>query len=94
MGSTLDHGLLAHIGRTSPPQTEVVTRRDIRKYAVATGQRLKKFLDGDEAPPTYHVALFWPVVPLGELSRQELEEIITDAWATKAPKRLVKAHLG
>ena len=31
---------------------------------------------------------------LGELSRQELEEIITDAWATKAPKKLVKAHLG
>ena len=26
--------------------------------------------------------------------RQELEEIITDAWATKAPKRLVKEHLG
>jgi hypothetical protein len=31
---------------------------------------------------------------LGELSRQELEEIIADAWATKAPKRLVKEHLG
>ena len=31
---------------------------------------------------------------LGELSRQELEEIITDAWATKAPKKLVKEHLG
>jgi len=31
---------------------------------------------------------------LGELTRQELEEIITDAWATKAPKKLVKEHLG
>jgi hypothetical protein len=31
---------------------------------------------------------------LGELSRQELVEIITDAWATKAPKKLVKEHLG
>ena len=31
---------------------------------------------------------------LGELSREELEEIIVDAWATKAPKRLVKEHLG
>jgi hypothetical protein len=31
---------------------------------------------------------------LGELSRQELEEIITDAWASKAPKKLVKEHLG
>ena len=31
---------------------------------------------------------------LGEISRDELEEIITDAWATKAPKRLVREHLG
>ena len=29
---------------------------------------------------------------LGEISREELEEILTDAWATKAPKRLVKEH--
>jgi len=28
---------------------------------------------------------------LGELSRDELAEIITEAWATRAPKRLVKA---
>jgi hypothetical protein len=31
---------------------------------------------------------------LGELSRQELEEVITDAWATRAPKKLVREHLG
>ena len=31
---------------------------------------------------------------LGEIGRDELEEIITDAWATKAPKKLVKDHLG
>ena len=31
---------------------------------------------------------------LGQISRQELEEVITDAWATKAPARLVKEHLG
>jgi hypothetical protein len=31
---------------------------------------------------------------LGELDRDELAEIITDAWATKAPKRLVTEHLG
>jgi hypothetical protein len=30
---------------------------------------------------------------LGELDRDELAEIITDAWATKAPKRLVAEHL-
>lgn len=31
---------------------------------------------------------------LGELGRDELAEIITDAWAKRAPKRLVRAHLG
>ncbi|WP_309649802.1 MmcQ/YjbR family DNA-binding protein [Nocardioides sp.] len=30
---------------------------------------------------------------LGEISRDELAEIITDAWASKAPKRLVREHL-
>jgi hypothetical protein len=31
---------------------------------------------------------------LGEISRDELAEVITDAWAAKAPKRLVEEHLG
>jgi hypothetical protein len=31
---------------------------------------------------------------LGELDRDELAEIITDAWATRASKKLVKEHLG
>ncbi len=29
---------------------------------------------------------------LGEITRDELAEIITEAWAARAPKRLVKAH--
>ena len=31
---------------------------------------------------------------LGEISRHELVEIITEAWAHRAPKRLVKAYFG
>jgi len=30
---------------------------------------------------------------LGEISRDELAEVITDAWLAVAPKRLAKAHL-
>ena len=30
---------------------------------------------------------------LGEISRDELAEVITDAWAHRAPKRLVREHL-
>ena len=62
MSSVLTPELLAHIGESEPPKTELVTRRDIRKYSIATNQRLRKYLDGDEAPPMFHLSLFWPVV--------------------------------
>ena len=68
MGSLLTADLLAHIGRSTPPKTELVTRRDIRKYSIATGQRIQKYLVGDEAPPMFHLALFWDVVELDQLT--------------------------
>jgi hydroxyacyl-ACP dehydratase HTD2-like protein with hotdog domain len=68
MGDTLNPALLRRIGTRSSPQTELVTRRDIRKYAIATRQRLPKFLAGDEAPPLFHLSLFWPVLALEELA--------------------------
>ena len=68
MSKLLTSELLSNIGRSAPPRKELVTRRDIRKYSVATGQRLQKFLAGDEAPPMFHVALFWDVVELEELT--------------------------
>lgn len=68
MSDLITAELLTHIGSSAPPQQEIVTRRDIRKYAVASGQRLKKYLDGDEAPPLFHVALFWDVVERDRLS--------------------------
>ena len=68
MSGLLSPELLAHVGRSGAPQTEVVTRRDIRKYAVATGQRQRRYLDGDVAPPLFYMALFWPVMELRELT--------------------------
>jgi hydroxyacyl-ACP dehydratase HTD2-like protein with hotdog domain len=68
MSSLLSQELLANIGRQSKPHRELVTRRDIRKYAIATGNRQRKYLDGDQAPPMFHVALFWDVVELNELT--------------------------
>ena len=67
MSSLLTPELLAHIGESTPPKKEPVTRRDIRKYSVATNQRLEKYLAGDEAPPMYYVALFWEVVERDQL---------------------------
>ena len=68
MSSLLTDELLENIGRSTQPRKELVTDRDIRKYSVATGQRLQKFLSGEVAPPLYHMALFWDVVELDELS--------------------------
>jgi len=67
MTGLVDAALLAHIGRQTEPQRELVTRRDIRKYAIATGNRQRKYLDGDMAPPMFHVALFWDVFELDQL---------------------------
>jgi 3-methylfumaryl-CoA hydratase len=44
-----------------------VSRRDIVKYALATEQRLEKYLRGDEAPPMFVFNLFGALRPLGEL---------------------------
>ena len=60
--------LLSCIGRTSIPRTEIASRREIRKYSIATGWKKKEFLDGDEAPPLFHVALFWDMVELNNLT--------------------------
>lgn len=68
MTALLSEELLSTIGRQSEPRREIVTRRDIRKYAVATGNRQRKYLDGDEAPPMFHVPLFWDVVELDQLT--------------------------
>jgi hydroxyacyl-ACP dehydratase HTD2-like protein with hotdog domain len=68
MSELLSPELLANIGRSSQPRQELVARREIRKYAIATSQRQRKFLDGDEAPPMFHVGLFWDVVELDQLT--------------------------
>lgn len=68
MGNLLTKELLANIGKAAEPKTELVTRRDIRKYSVATGQRMDKFLAGDEAPPMFHISLFWDVVEIAQLT--------------------------
>ncbi len=61
----------------------------------------KNVLVADESTPFFTIphfdgynAVLVQQSRLGEITRQELEEVITDAWATKAPKRLVKEHLG
>ena len=68
MSGLLSPELLSNIGRRSPPRLELVTRKDIRKYAIATEQLQRRFLDGDEAPPMFYLSLFWPVPENDQLS--------------------------
>ena len=67
-GGLLSDDLLACIGRTSAPRTEIASRREIRKYSIATGWTKKEYLNGDEAPPLFHLALFWDMVELDNLT--------------------------
>jgi hydroxyacyl-ACP dehydratase HTD2-like protein with hotdog domain len=64
----LSDELLSCIGRTSARRTEIASRREIRKYSIATGCKKKEYLDGDEAPPLFHLALFWDMVELDKLT--------------------------
>ncbi len=67
MPGLLTPEILAAIGQAEPPMRVEVTRREIMKYAVATEQRLEKYLRGDEAPPMFVFGAFRDVVPLDEL---------------------------
>lgn len=67
MTSVLSKEMLANIGRKEAPRREFVSRREIRKYAIATRQRQEKYLSGEEAPPIFHFVLFWDVVELDQL---------------------------
>lgn len=61
----------------------------------------KQQLVADDATPFFTIdhfrrtnAVLVQQSRLGEITRDELVEVITDAWAARAPKRLVREHLG
>ncbi len=51
MSALIDDAAREWIGRAAPARRIEVTRNEIVKYSIATEQRLRKYLDGDEAPP-------------------------------------------
>lgn len=59
----LTEEMLGWIGRSEPPITVTVARRDIQKYSTATEQQLDRYLSGDEAPPMF-VFNFFSEIPL------------------------------
>lgn len=67
MKALLDDTHRARVGLVTAPVTETVTRREIRRYAVATRQLAEKFLRGDEAPPLFFTRFFEDIPSLDEL---------------------------
>lgn len=67
MAELVTDAMRAWIGRAAPTQRLEITRRDIVKYAIATGQRLERYRRGDEAPPMFLFGAAVPLVPLDEL---------------------------
>lgn len=65
--SLLTEQIMSCIGLALPPVRFEVSRNDIRKYAVATGQRQVRFLAGDEAPLMFLFSVLMPVLPLDQL---------------------------
>ncbi len=63
MAGLLTPEITAKIGETNPVIHVEVTRRDLQKYAVSTGQRAKKYIDGDEAPPLFHFGYIMEILP-------------------------------
>ena len=57
----------ARIGTSPAPVTETVTRREIRRYAVATRQQAARYRNGDEAPPLFYSRLFDDIPSLDDL---------------------------
>lgn len=68
----LNQETLAAIGRSETLGPITVLRQEIRKYAIATGQTFQPFLDGDEAPPMYFMALAWKLDELSDLAEDGL----------------------
>lgn len=74
MAELLSPEIKACIGQANPTLHVEVTRRDIQKYAVSTGQRAKKYLDGDEAPPLFHFSYSLEVLPVDQLRKDGIPE--------------------
>ncbi|MBL6598820.1 MAG: MaoC family dehydratase N-terminal domain-containing protein [Alphaproteobacteria bacterium] len=74
MAGLLSEDALAWIGRSDPPLSVEVSRRDIVKYSISTEQVLEKYLTGDEAPPMFVAGLSREVVPLDDLGPDGLAQ--------------------
>ena len=88
MTSQLTPELMSWVGKSMPPVTEKVSRRDIRHYSIATDQRLEKYLRGDEAPPMFYQRFF---VEIATLDRLQDDGHVEDPIVPDLPLKRVMA---
>lgn len=74
MAGLLTPEIKACIGKAEPTRHIEVTRRDLQKYAVSTGQKAKKYLDGDEAPPLFHFGYCMEILPFDQLRKDGIPD--------------------
>lgn len=86
--SLIPDAVRALIGATEPPIRVEINRREIMKYAVATEQRQRKFLDGDEAPPMFLFGALRGITPIDELGP---DGITVDSQLPNLPLKRVMA---
>lgn len=67
MPRLLNESHFSRVGTSTSPVTEEVTRREIKRYAVATRQRMPKYINGDEAPPLFFTRFFEHIPSLEDL---------------------------
>ncbi len=88
MTELLSPDIRSWVGRSAPPQRIEVTRRDIVKYAIATEQRLEKYLNGDEAPPMF---LYGAAAPLMSIDKLGPDGLRRDNLAPDLPLKRAMA---
>ena len=88
MDELLTDGIRAAIGTAETIGPIEISRREIVKYAVATDQRLERFLNGDEAPPMFLFGVIRPVLAAGDL---QVDGLAADPLLPELPLRRVMA---
>mgnify|MGYP001422167294 FL=1 len=76
------------IGRSDDPVEFEVSQRDIVKYAIATDQKLDKYVKGEEAPPMF---LFGADRPLTSMEKLGPDGLRKDTLVPELPLKRVMA---
>ena len=88
MSQLITDEIKSWIGRSDEPVEFEVSKRDIVKYAIATEQKLQKYITGEEAPPMF---LFGADRPLTSMNKLGPDGLRRDSLIPELPLKRVMA---